>query len=769
MNVPDPAGEPDQTFLIRGIVDVLRVFGDAIAEQSQYAEDHQLRWDRFGGLTMYGCSVYGMSTLFVALVLNRTATIASTNTSRPTRPGRRGLLGYLVAHEYIKVVVLATLRLLAIVLLAVSVYHVLVALSVKKQFMPLELLSRLTQLIPLQYIYYDPQKFAHDKYMGMPSDEVRFGPTSAMLWPIFWSVSYSLFVETFALAINGIKPFLEGGITLFELSLALQEMSSGFFFLRKHNIAKRPSEQVLMVCLFLLADHILGQFGAIFYKNKYRLIPLTFLNVWFVWYFFATITLSPLLLFLFPLNIWFTYVGLVLVLIISAICLCILVLALITKSSNLADLNYASYFTELDEPSEFFSRHLNLSFNQDFYTAALNVGMFAITLAGKSSYITEYSVVPAPRETWLESGIWAKIQAVFGTETTSKELVQSDKVLSFLKENNLSGYGNVVNSPSERLVQGADSNQKNGERTSTIRLKLAYLREIFVRFGQLLWSLVIESLMLQVIPTSFTRYVLRKPVRGQEHNLTETESEFEARKRKAPVFIQHLMTKREQKPETAKFRLDGLSDEELLNQYALILAERELVDVDDSPDFEVVDADYESEFESDLESINLDQGQVLRASGRDDYARRTAWETPMSELMTSDAFIELVDQHDILERHIHHDPCGHGVLTRSKYHALYLSEQTQPGNEGEALLQILLSKRQAKPKPDHIDDDDEDEYLDPRLACVICQVKPREIITWPCKCFAICELCRLSLASKGMEGCVCCRQDVAGVSKVFLP
>lgn len=82
------------------------------------------------------------------------------------------------------------------------------------------------------------------------------------------------------------------------------------------------------------------------------------------------------------------------------------------------------------------------------------------------------------------------------------------------------------------------------------------------------------------------------------------------------------------------------------------------------------------------------------------------------------------------------------------------------GDETDRFIQLLVEQR-LRPKPQ--------DHVDLRLDCVICQVNPREIITWPCKCFAICEGCRLALVSKGMDGCVCCRREVGGVSKVFIP
>ncbi|KAH0547682.1 hypothetical protein FGG08_000171 [Glutinoglossum americanum] len=53
--------------------------------------------------------------------------------------------------------------------------------------------------------------------------------------------------------------------------------------------------------------------------------------------------------------------------------------------------------------------------------------------------------------------------------------------------------------------------------------------------------------------------------------------------------------------------------------------------------------------------------------------------------------------------------------------------------------------------------------------CVICQSAPRTILVWPCRCLALCEECRVSLAMKNFGNCVCCRRDVSGFSRLFVP
>ena len=53
--------------------------------------------------------------------------------------------------------------------------------------------------------------------------------------------------------------------------------------------------------------------------------------------------------------------------------------------------------------------------------------------------------------------------------------------------------------------------------------------------------------------------------------------------------------------------------------------------------------------------------------------------------------------------------------------------------------------------------------------CVVCQSAPRTILAWPCRCLSLCEDCRVSLAMNNFGTCVCCRQDVVGFSRLYVP
>ncbi|KIK56394.1 hypothetical protein GYMLUDRAFT_47165 [Collybiopsis luxurians FD-317 M1] len=64
------------------------------------------------------------------------------------------------------------------------------------------------------------------------------------------------------------------------------------------------------------------------------------------------------------------------------------------------------------------------------------------------------------------------------------------------------------------------------------------------------------------------------------------------------------------------------------------------------------------------------------------------------------------------------------------------------------------------------------EFDEARRNCVICTTEPRVIICWPCRCLAMCDSCRESLAARSSASkhrCPCCRRGVEGYSRIYIP
>ena len=100
--------------------------------------------------------------------------------------------------------------------------------------------------------------------------------------------------------------------------------------------------------------------------------------------------------------------------------------------------------------------------------------------------------------------------------------------------------------------------------------------------------------------------------------------------------------------------------------------------------------------------------------------------------------------------------------------------------EAELLEAIILTRRiqasQARSTGNSLDNDTADTWRSGAEGlgssgpqCVVCQCAPRVILAWPCRCLSLCEDCRVSLAMNNFGTCVCCRGEVVGFSRLFVP
>ncbi|KAI5962638.1 uncharacterized protein KGF55_003714 [Candida pseudojiufengensis] len=696
---------------------------DAIWEQSEHSQLNTTAWNRFGAISKYCCSIYGLSCLIMALILNRTLVMASTNNIHNQQMainrqrhlgGRSTLMNAYKSATVLRKLSVLSFRIGIVGMLVLQIYNVLVTLKLNQQ---LGIASNsdimwFYNLIPSNLFNYTAEKFADSKYMKTPAKQVMIGPTSDMYWPIFLTFCASSFVETFVASIQGRKPFTESGITIFEHSLAFQEFSSNaaFFFSNSNNF-KRPTEEVLIVSLFSILNHLNIHIGAIVNNNRYRLIPSTIIGVGFLSYFINAMAHDKF--FKFPTILIMTFTPQVLIMYVIMISLTIFICAIIANGFKLQGLNYASFFlhehnsNELEnevnheEEGDSFS-NFNISLKDDFYTALLNLGVLAITSAGKSSYITELSLVTLDSDTWIERNPRQRVKSVFG-------------------------YQNIIDKPGPNLITFAAPNEEDktdfNQRdtiNSVFRKRYLYMNQIVSYLLQLLYGIVGKIIKY---PFTFFQKKDSQP------------ASYEQRILKTPKFLRKYVKKNNERRKTID--INAFSDEDVELNYASILMGQDLNNNDDSNDFTVLqESEYESDSEYEVEEISVISHPTT------DITRSPLYEILNDEESSNTNF--------------------EGRLTRSKYKELKCSSKNS--DESSKLIELILTNRSNnydKVKQDHSESN--------HLECVICQTNMREIITWPCKCFAICESCRLSLVSKGIEGCVCCRRDVQGVSKIFIP
>ncbi|KAK6910727.1 hypothetical protein I203_104759 [Kwoniella mangroviensis CBS 8507] len=105
-------------------------------------------------------------------------------------------------------------------------------------------------------------------------------------------------------------------------------------------------------------------------------------------------------------------------------------------------------------------------------------------------------------------------------------------------------------------------------------------------------------------------------------------------------------------------------------------------------------------------------------------------------------------------------------LTRRRYAALLTNSPSTP--QPSLGMQEIVKERRIFSAGQPVDEDDEER----RRACVVCMTQMRDTILWPCRCLALCNDCRESLASRLSAQdhmCPCCRRKVDGYSRIYVP
>jgi len=185
-------------------------------------------------------------------------------------------------------------------------------------------------------------------------------------------------------------------------------------------------------------------------------------------------------------------------------------------------------------------------------------------------------------------------------------------------------------------------------------------------------------------------------------------------------------------------------------------------------------------------------GDVLRY-------RRSETPTPEAPILDSATLARLLNPPDkasrdearVLSSHL----VSNSVVTRARYRqqfendriSMLLAGRTQPitditrasntttlrrpltdEEEAQTLEQLLVTRRRQKASAKGQNGSPQSP---PQTGppCVVCQVEPRTIIAWPCRCLTVCEDCRVNLAMNNFGKCVTCRRDVGGFVRLYVP
>ncbi|VEU22707.1 DEKNAAC103746 [Brettanomyces naardenensis] len=378
-------------------------FADAIAEQSK---ESGLTGNRSRSLLAYCVSPFATMCMLTAMVLNRIVIFASSRRVKQLPRVSRTVL-----------------RLVAIYLLFQGSVGILVSLRLYSSS------DWLNYLLPSPYFDFVASSFKDRHFLGLYYSPTYFqkttaqytfqGPTTAVLKPFYLSLCLSQILETFVAVTSGTKPSVETSLTLFEYSLAFQEVQG-------YNL--RPPVELLEVALIALANQLCIHLLGLFNLNSYRLIPSTAIGIYTLGFCFSLVLQGHL--FMVPFSVIMGYLPHIISFTIICASFAIYLVAGIARGS-FKDLTVTTVINNLSA--------MNISLADDFYSALLVVGSFVINASGRQSYVVEAQPVRLPETNYLEqqlksSGYGIEVpvyrEMVTASSGTAAELTSKDWIVS---------------------------------------------------------------------------------------------------------------------------------------------------------------------------------------------------------------------------------------------------------------------------------------------------------------------------------------------------
>jgi len=354
---------------------------------------------------------------------------------------------------------------------------------------------------------------------------------------------------------------------------------------------------------------------------------------------------------------------------------------------------------------------INLQMNDDFHSTLMRFGNIMFNAVENEEYVNELSDLTLPSKTYLESS-GHLVSAYLNNVQTNPEL--------------LADQGKKLTKPEDGLRQA-----------SFVKRTITCFKLIAKMFG------LVFKKKKDAKPSTEINSTNKSTLFLHDYNAEVTETNYKTY---------------------------------LSNEFTNLLPEN-----DTSEDFI-----YESEsdidpldFDSDVEDIEefetpgyLSSAAMARLHDSGAMGNSSARSTPeyvSNKIVKAKAIDELIDSSELLNLISPKDFEQVSTLNSLRTHMLQDKRLTRRSyseiNQDELLKEVILENRNYHHHQHNHNNEEEPQ----ELACVVCQTNNREIIVWPCKCFALCENCRISLGVRGFSICVCCRRKVDGYSKIYIP
>lgn len=469
------------------------------------------------------------------------------------------------------------------------------------------------------------------------------------------------------------------------------------------------------------------------------------------------------------------------------------------------------------------SSSIRLNWQEDFYTTLLKVGFNVLTAASEAVYLNEGNRIRISELTWLEE---KRIQELaYGVESRSplknvppEILGQSiAKGVGFTDHptfDSPSGYAKERKSTS---IKGSDMSRSGGldsglglaERRSRWQLVLEFFRGILLLCLRM-WARFTVMIMEKI-------GIGRRPGWLQRHAETAASMKKHSKKSKKNGRKQRdywIMSPEGKMPlpndgnldveaETRR-RLEAHSThvpEDVVdtNLYTWWKTGGWWGDVDTSGEYQ--DADVEDDLTSVMsmstnaseagsdeeedsgrrtptqeEPFPSRESSVDRTFGISDLARllnpKTAEDREEAQLLSRHLASERPMTRSQYQKRTNQDKARILTVQRYRHGNVTSSGPTIDTDEEEQLEQFILERRaraQAKNTQGGAWDAGAEGMGSGGPQCVVCQSSPRVILVWPCGCLSICDDCRVGVAARNFNNCLCCRTNVVAYSRLYVP
>lgn len=521
------------------------------------------------------------------------------------------------------------------------------------------------------------------------------------------------------------------------------------------------------------------------------------------------------------------------ILLCGAIYLVAFILTVLSPSDDdLASRSFSDRALQAHENLQMHTQLTSVPFDmkEDFYTALMKFGFAVLTGASEAVYLNEGERVTVRPGTWLEdeqSDKFEKARARIGDYFAEDAITGVSAAGQGLKGRAWrSGYGierkttvakNKYDNLDTRMTgEGVGMRQRTGRMIMTFQ----FFTAIFWLWWRFLVVVLVKALDASNVERrpAWLRSSVRNNAAGKNytHDLSATAPQTQAQVDIEEVDVESEMKRRLQMggslwDQDEEWRLD----ERLYSLWKKggWWGERDESGTYAAPSEQDDDTTSLISFGSDLNDWGFSTDVEEDGSGAHTPTQQKPY--PFSQSPTPDPFSDhtldpihlasLLDPKSAEQRQeasmLAHHLTSDRVLTRSQYKNVESLQGTaalsstinrptpsaklRPDEEVELLEQLIISRRAASrvrlfPTVDsgnvNVAETGASSWAEGASGlgsggpqCVVCQSAPRTILSWPCRCLSLCEECRVSLAKGNFGTCVCCRREVVGFSRLFVP